>query len=200
MSTQITYSVAIIIAYLVGSISSAILISRAMRLPDPRGLGSGNPGATNVLRTGNKKAAAMTLAGDLLKGLLPVLVGHWLQLDLDILCLIGLAAIFGHMYPIFYQFHGGKGVATTLGVLLGISWPLALIWTVSWISIAKLSGYSSLAALIATLLMPVSAWLMDFPQVVVLLMISICVLIFWRHRNNIRNLLRGNESRIGSDS
>ncbi len=200
MSTQITYSVAIIIAYLVGSISSAILISRAMRLPDPRGLGSGNPGATNVLRTGNKKAAAMTLVGDLLKGLLPVLVGHWLQLDLDILCLIGLAAIFGHMYPIFYQFHGGKGVATTLGVLLGISWPLALIWTVSWISIAKLSGYSSLAALIATLLMPVSAWLMDFPQVVVLLMISICVLIFWRHRNNIRNLLRGNESRIGSDS
>ena len=184
MSTQITYSVAIIIAYLVGSISSAILISRAMRLPDPRGLGSGNPGATNVLRTGNKKAAAMTLVGDLLKGLLPVLVGHWLQLDLDILCLIGLAAIFGHMYPIFYQFHGGKGVATTLGVLLGISWPLALIWT----------------ALIATLLMPVSAWLMDFPQVVVLLMISICVLIFWRHRNNIRNLLRGNESRIGSDS
>lgn len=200
MSTQITYSVAIIIAYLVGSISSAILISRAMRLPDPRGLGSGNPGATNVLRTGNKKAAAMTLVGDLLKGLLPVLAGHWLQLDLDILCLIGLAAIFGHMYPIFYQFHGGKGVATTLGVLLGISWPLALIWTVSWISIAKLSGYSSLAALIATLLMPVSAWLMDFPQVVVLLMISICVLIFWRHRNNIRNLLRGNESRIGSDS
>ena len=128
MSAQIVYSISILIAYLVGSIPSAVIISRIMSLPDPRSLGSGNPGATNVLRTGNKKAAAMTLAGDLLKGLIPILIGHWLGFDTAVLCLMGMAAIIGHMYPIFLGFKGGKGVATTLGVLLGINWLLAIGW------------------------------------------------------------------------
>lgn len=200
MSAQITYSIAIVIAYLIGSISSAVLVSRWMRLPDPRSLGSGNPGATNVLRTGNKKAAALTLSGDLFKGLLPVLLGRWLQFDITLLCLIGLAAIIGHMYPVFLRFKGGKGVATTLGVLLGINWLLGLIWIVVWISVAKISRYSSLAALLATGSLPIVSWLIDLPQSVVLFTIIISVLIVWRHRNNIKNLLDGTESRIGASS
>ena len=200
MSTQITYSIAIVIAYLIGSISSAVLVSRWMRLPDPRSLGSGNPGATNVLRTGNKKAAALTLSGDLFKGLLPVLLGRWLQFDITLLCLIGLAAIIGHMYPVFLRFKGGKGVATTLGVLLGINWLLGLIWIVVWISVAKIFRYSSLAALLATGSLPIVSWLIDLPQSVVLFTIIISVLIVWRHRNNIKKLLDGTESRIGASS
>ena len=200
MSTQITYSIAIIIAYLIGSVSSAVLISKWMRLPDPRNLGSGNPGATNVLRTGNKKAAAFTLVGDLLKGLLPVLLGRWLQFDITILCFIGLAAIIGHMWPIYLGFKGGKGVATTLGVLLGVNWLLGSVWIVIWVSVAKIFRYSSLAALLATAILPVISWLTNQPQAVILFTITISVLIVWRHRNNIKNLISGTESRIGSSN
>lgn len=197
MSPQITYSVAIIIAYLIGSIASAILISKWLRLPDPRSIGSGNPGATNVLRTGNKKAAALTLFGDLLKGFIPVFIGYWLQFEVTALCLVGLAAIVGHMYPIYYRFHGGKGVATTLGVLLGIAWPLAISWGLIWISVAKITRYSSLAALLATLSLPIIAWFLHYPVPVVLLTIGISLLIVWRHRSNIKNLYHGKESQIG---
>ena len=164
MSPQITYSIAIITAYLIGSIASAILISKWMRLPDPRNIGSGNPGATNVLRSGNKKAAALTLLADLLKGLLPVLAGRWLQFEIIILCCIGLAAILGHMYPIYYRFRGGKGVATTLGALLGIAWPLALMWALIWLGTAIITRYSSLAALLATLSLPLICWLLNYPH------------------------------------
>ena len=198
MSAQITYSIAIIIAYLIGSISSAVLVSKWMRLPDPRNLGSGNPGATNVLRTGNKKAAGLTLIGDLLKGLFPVLLGYWLQFDITILCLIGLAAVIGHMWPLFLRFKGGKGVATTLGVLLGINWLLGLVWIAIWVGVAKIFRYSSLAALLATTSLPIVSWLMSLPQSVVLFTMTISVLIIWRHRNNIKNLANGTESRIGA--
>ena len=197
MSPQITYSIAIIIAYLIGSIASAILISKWLRLPDPRSIGSGNPGATNVLRTGNKKAAVLTLFGDLLKGFIPVFIGHWLQFEVTALCLVGLAAILGHMYPIYYRFRGGKGVATTLGVLLGIAWPLAISWGLIWISVAKITRYSSLAALLATLSLPVIAWFLRYPVPVVSLTIGISLLIVWRHRSNIQNLYRGEESQLG---
>ena len=160
MDSQVIYGIGVILAYLAGSISCSILIARLLRLPDPRSLGSGNPGATNMLRTGSKKAAAFTLIGDLLKGLIPLLIARSLNFDLFILCLMGMVATLGHMYPIYYQFRGGKGVATTLGVLLGINWILAVVWVASWISTAKLSGYSSLAALVATALLPVVAYLM----------------------------------------
>ena len=184
-------------AYLLGSVSCAIICAKWMQLPDPRALGSGNPGATNMLRTGNKSAAALTLIGDLLKGLIPLLVAQYLELTLVTLCLMGSAAIIGHMYPIYYQFRGGKGVATTLGVLAGLAWPLALIWTLIWLSIAKLSGYSSLAAITSTLVLPLIAWLLSLPSALISLTIFISVLVIWRHRSNIVKLAQGQESRIG---
>lgn len=188
----------IIVSYLIGSISSSILIAQAMNLPDPRNLGSGNPGATNMLRTGSKKAAVITLLCDLLKGLIPLLVARWFNVDTYILCLIGLAAILGHMYPVYYRFAGGKGVATTLGVLIGIHWQLALLWVALWLITAKLSGYSSLAALVATALLPVSSYLLELPNVITITCIIITVFVIWRHRSNINNLLTGKEAKIKS--
>ena len=149
-----------------------------------------------MLRTGSKKAAAFTLVCDLLKGLLPLLIARWLQFDIHMLCLMGLAAIVGHMYPIYYRFAGGKGVATYLGVLLGVYWPLAIAWAFLWISVAKLSGYSSLAALVATAILPVIAWLLELPNSIVYLTTTVMVLIVWRHRSNIKNLLSGKEGKI----
>ena len=197
MSPQIAYSAAIIIAYIIGSIPSAIVISKWMRLPDPRSLGSGNPGATNVLRTGNKMAAVLTLSADIFKGFLPVIVAYWLNFELEIICLVGAAAIIGHMYPIFLRFQGGKGVATTLGVWFGISWLLAVIWMIIWLSIAKIFRYSSLAALLATMLLPVVAWYLNYPQAITVFAIVIGALVIWRHRRNIKNLVTGSESKIG---
>lgn len=188
----------IIVSYLIGSVSSSILIAQAMNLPDPRNLGSGNPGATNMLRTGSKKAAAITLLCDLLKGLIPLLVARGFNVDTYILCLMGLAAILGHMYPVYYRFAGGKGVATTLGVLIGIHWQLALLWVALWLITAKLSGYSSLAALIATALLPVSSYLLKLSNVVTITCIIITIFVIWRHRSNINNLLTGKESKINS--
>lgn len=190
--------IAVSSAYLLGSISFAIILAKWMQLPDPRALGSGNPGATNMLRTGNKKAAAFTLAGDLLKGLIPLLVASSLNFSTTVLCLMGGAALLGHMYPLYYQFRGGKGVATALGVLLGVHWPLALIWALVWISVAKLSGYSSLAAIMATLILAPIAWLLSLPLAVIGLMSTISILVIWRHRSNIVKLIRGQESRIGT--
>lgn len=200
MALSIFNLLGILMSYLIGSISSSILIASAMNLPDPRSLGSGNPGATNMLRTGSKKAAAMTLLGDLLKGLIPLLVAHWFEVSTVTLCCVGLAAILGHMYPIYYRFTGGKGVATTLGVLLGLQWQLALIWILVWLTTAKLSGYSSLAALIATILLPISSYLLNLPNEVTITCSIITVFVFWRHRSNINNLITGNESKIKSGS
>jgi glycerol-3-phosphate acyltransferase PlsY len=198
MFFQIELIIAVVIAYLVGSISSSIIIARFLNLPDPRTLGSGNPGATNMLRTGSKKAAAFTLAGDLLKGLLPLIVARWLQFDIQALCLMGLAAILGHLYPVYYRFTGGKGVATNLGVLLGIYWPLAIAWALIWIAVARLSGFSSLAALIATSILPPIAWFFKLPESIFYLMLAVMFLVIWRHRSNIKNLLTGNEAKIGT--
>jgi len=196
MDSQVIYGLGIILAYLAGSISSSILIARCLQLPDPRRLGSGNPGATNMLRTGSKRAAAFTLLGDLLKGLIPLLIARSLDFDLFVLCLMGLAAIIGHMYPIYYKFRGGKGVATTLGVLVGINWILAIIWVATWMSSAKLTGYSSLSALVATALMPMVAYFMHLPMIVIYLTGAIAIIIIWRHQPNIKNLLNGKESKI----
>lgn len=198
MSLTITHLLGVLLSYLIGSISSSIIVARVMSLPDPRSLGSGNPGATNMLRTGSKKAAIITLLGDLLKGLIPLLIAYWFNVENSVLYLIALAAVIGHMYPIYYRFTGGKGVATTLGVLLGLQWQLALIWIVSWLVTAKLSGYSSLAALVAIILMPIASYLLNFSDALTITCTVIAILVIWRHRTNINKLLSGNESKIKS--
>ncbi|MDH5369489.1 MAG: glycerol-3-phosphate 1-O-acyltransferase PlsY, partial [Gammaproteobacteria bacterium] len=140
----------IIASYLIGSLSSAIIVCKLMGLPDPRGEGSGNPGATNVLRFGGKKPAAITLAGDMIKGLVPVLVAKYIGISIEGIALVGLAAFLGHLYPVFFQFKGGKGVATMLGVLFGFSWWIGLATAGTWLFMAKIVKISSLSALVAT--------------------------------------------------
>ncbi len=186
----------ILFAYLLGSISAAIITCRLMGLPDPRTTGSKNPGATNVLRFGNKKAAALTLFGDFLKGLVPVLIGRLLEVGPQELALIGIAAFLGHLYPIFFGFQGGKGVATAFGVILGLSWQVALAAILTWLVIAKVFKISSLAALIAALLTPLYCWLLA-PQIEFMIMLAVLsLMLIWRHRSNIRNLLSGSEDKI----
>lgn len=186
----------IIAAYLLGSISSAIIICRLMGLPDPRSQGSRNPGATNVLRLGGKKAAAFTLLGDMLKGLIPVATARILGADDLALGAVALAAVVGHLYPIFFGFQGGKGVATLLGVLLGMSWWLGLVWAISWLSVTALFRISSLSALVATSLTPLYCyWLLGSPWLFASTVL-LAVLVIWRHRSNIQNMLHGTESKI----
>ncbi|MFV8835145.1 glycerol-3-phosphate 1-O-acyltransferase PlsY [Aquisalimonas sp.] len=184
-------------AYLFGSISAAILTCRAMGLPDPRGEGSGNPGATNVLRVGNRLAAGITLAGDFVKGTIPVLIGVIAGVEPVTLALIGLAAFLGHLYPVFFRFEGGKGVATGLGVLLGWSWPALLLTVITWLAVGALFRYSSLAALVSFLLAPFYLAYFDQPQTVMLGMLGITLLTYWRHRGNLQSLLNGTEKKIG---
>lgn len=187
-----------ILAYCFGSISSAIIVCRIMQLPDPRTSGSKNPGATNVLRVGGKKAALITLISDLLKGLLPMLIAKMLTDNETVIALVGVAAFMGHLYPVFFGYKGGKGVATAAGVLLGLSWPLTLMLLAVWLCVAVLFRYSSLAALSAAALAPVFAlWLLPGLPFFLLALV-IAVSLFWRHRANIARLLRGEESKIGN--
>jgi len=183
-------------AYLLGSLSAAIITCRLMGLPDPRTQGSHNPGATNVLRYGGKTAAIITLVGDCLKGLLPVLLAQWLEATPLLLALTGLAAFIGHLFPVYFGFKGGKGVATAFGVLLGLAWPVALAVLITWLVMALLFKTSSLSALTAAVLCPFyMAWLQDqTPLLIVSIVMS--VLLIWRHQSNIRNLLRGVEDKI----
>jgi len=181
-------------AYLIGSFSSAIIVCRLMGLPDPREQGSGNPGATNVLRIGGKKAAAITLLGDLLKGLIPVYVANLLQLPVELLALTGLAAFFGHIYPIFFKFKGGKGVATSVGVLLGFSWILGGAVMLTWTLIYKFGKISSLAALISSVLSSVYAWFILGDSTIIMATGVMTVVLLWRHKSNIQRLLSGEES------
>ncbi|MGB0721644.1 MAG: glycerol-3-phosphate 1-O-acyltransferase PlsY [Gammaproteobacteria bacterium] len=186
----------ILAAYLLGSVSSAILVCRAMGLPDPRTQGSGNPGATNVKRLGGSKAAGLTLAGDMLKGVIPVLVGHALGMDVLTLVLTGAAAFFGHLYPVFFGFRGGKGVATLFGVYLALNWMLGLAVIGTWLLMAKVFRISSLSALIATALSPLYAWLLGYTDLPIAIMAALVAVLWWRHRSNIRKLLSGAEDRI----
>ena len=182
--------------YLFGSISTAIIVCKLMGLPDPRTGGSGNPGATNVARLGGKKAAALTLVGDMLKGLVPVLIAHAMQAGPVILAATALAAFLGHLYPIFFGFRGGKGVATALGVIFGLYWPVGLLTTAIWLVMAVLFRYSSLAALTAILLTPLGfIWLWP-EKPVIIAMVIMTILLYWRHRSNIANLLNGSEGKI----
>jgi len=185
-----------LLGYLLGSLSSAIIICHLMGLPDPRNSGSGNPGATNVLRFGNKLAAALTLAGDLLKGLLPVLLARWLDAGVVIIATTAAAAFLGHLFPLFFGFKGGKGVATAFGVYLALDLQLAGALLVTWVIIALVSRYSSLAALSAAVLAPVYVFFISHQFAYVITTILIAILILWRHRSNIQRLFAGKEDKI----
>lgn len=185
-------------AYLIGSVSSAIIICRLMGLPDPREQGSGNPGATNVMRIGGKKAAAVTLLGDLLKGLIPVYGANLLGVPAELLAATGVAAFIGHLYPIFFGFKGGKGVATTIGVLLGFSWFLGLAFVATWLLIYKVGKISSLSALIAAVLSPAYAWFIVANPALVSAVALMAAVLLWRHKSNIQRLLAGEEKTIKS--
>ncbi len=199
---QLLYSaLATLAAYLIGSLSFAVIVSRAMGLKDPRSYGSGNPGATNVLRSGSKAAAALTLLLDALKGFLPVILvkafGARYGLDEGTQALVGFAAFAGHLWPVYFGFKGGKGVATAAGVLFGLNPWLGLATLATWIIIAAFSRYSSLAAIVAAVFAPfyqLLIWRGGPTAVAVMFMGG---LLIWRHRANIQKLLRGTESRIG---
>ena len=193
---------AVVAAYLIGSLSFAVIVSKFYGLDDPRSYGSGNPGATNVLRSGRKKAAALTLLGDALKGLVAVLLARWLQsyfgLADEVVAAVAVAVLVGHMWPLFFGFKGGKGVATALGVLLALSWPVALICAAVWLVMAFGLKISSLAALTATVISPLAAmFLVQQPSWQAAIAV-IAALVLLRHRSNIQNLLSGKESKIGS--
>lgn len=187
----------VLFAYLLGSLSTAIIVCKLMGLPDPRSQGSGNPGTTNVLRIGGKKAAAITLFGDMLKGLLPVALA---KIFIDApwaLAAVAFAAILGHLLPVFFKFQGGKGVATSFGVLLGLAWPAALMVLAVWLSMAIVFRISSLSALVASLAAPF-AMLWFSPHIEFFwLAVLISVILLWRHRTNLKNLFEGKEGKIG---
>jgi glycerol-3-phosphate acyltransferase PlsY len=197
---MLTGAVVVILAYLLGSVSTAIVVCRLMGLPDPRTEGSNNPGATNVLRIGGKKAAALTLAGDSLKGVIPMLACHLLGVSVTVFALAGLAVFLGHLYPVFFGFKGGKGVATALGVQFGLYWPIGATVGLVWLFMARVVNISSLSALVAMALAPAAVWYFWPAVELVLMQVAVSLILFWRHRSNIRNLLSGTEGRIKDES
>jgi glycerol-3-phosphate acyltransferase PlsY len=187
-------ALAFVLGYLLGSIPFGLVLTRRAGGPDLRSIGSGNIGATNVLRTGRKGIAAATLVGDMLKGTLAVIVARWL-FGLDAALIAGLGAFLGHLFPAWLKFKGGKGVATYIGVLLGLAWPFALLFGVIWLAAAFASRYSSLAALVASALTPVALWLAGLPRIA-LLYFLLTALLWVMHRTNIARLLNGSEGKI----
>lgn len=198
---------ATVAAYLVGSLSFAVIVSRAMGLNDPRTYGSKNPGATNVLRSGSKPAAVVTLLLDAFKGWLPVVLVKWFGepygLGDGTVALVGLAAFLGHLFPVFFRFEGGKGVATALGVLLAMNWMLGLATAATWLLIAYFFRYSSLASIVAAVFAPVyylfgggTAWIMD--KSILVSMAAMSGMLVWRHAENITRLVKGTESKLGA--
>ncbi|WP_022955013.1 glycerol-3-phosphate 1-O-acyltransferase PlsY [Perlucidibaca piscinae] len=195
MSPDLLAFAALILAYLLGSVSAAIIVCRLMGLPDPRTDGSGNPGTTNVLRLGGKPAALLTLTGDMLKGVIPVLIGRELGMDDMLLSAIGFAAFLGHLYPIFFRFEGGKGVATALGVLLALHWQVGMFVIVLWIAGFALTRISSVGAITAFVAAPFLAnWLMPEAMLGV---VGMSLLLLARHKENIKALIEGRERKFG---
>ena len=187
----------IVLAYLIGSLNFAIICCKIAGLPDPRQEGSGNPGATNVLRFGGKKLAAIVMLGDALKGLLPVLIARAFNIEGLELSVVAMAAVLGHMYPVFFRFQGGKGVATILGAIFGLSWLVGILVIVTWLLIAKIFKYSSLASLCSIILLPI--YLLLFSDITYIApMIIIMILIVYRHRKNIQRLINRTEPKIGN--
>jgi len=202
MSENLMMVAIALLAYLIGSISFAVVVSRLMGLPRPHSYGSGNPGATNVLRTGNKTAAILTLLGDALKGWLALALAKTffadsLQADI-LLSLVALSVFIGHLYPVFHGFKGGKGVATAAGVLFGLNLILGFAALATWLAIAIFFRYSSLAALMTAIFAPLYCFFLFGTKTISLAVLLIGLLLVWRHRSNIQNLMAGKESRIGS--
>lgn len=193
-------TMAILLAYFIGSLSSAIIVSRMFDLPDPREEGSKNPGATNVLRLGGKKFAAVVLVFDVLKGLLPVLCAYYAGIEVSTLGYVGLASVIGHMYPIYYRFHGGKGVATTIGAYLGLHLFVGLSVAAIWLIVSHFYRYSSLASLISITLAPIVGLIIAPNPGYFVPMLVIVVLVIFKHRENIQRLLDGTEPKIGQRS
>lgn len=189
-------TILIFAAYLCGSLSAAIITCRLMGLPDPRTKGSKNPGATNVLRHGGKKAAAITLFGDAIKGVIPVATAQLMGMPPLILSLTAVAAFLGHLYPVFFNFRGGKGVATAFGVVVAMAWPVGMAMLVTWLVMAKLFNVSSLSAIVAASLAPLYMWWLRPEQEFIIVSAVISIMLLWRHRSNIRNLLAGTEDKI----
>ena len=201
MSQLMFSGLVVLMAYLIGSISFAVVVSKLMGLPDPHSYGSGNPGATNVLRTGSKAAAVLTLLGDAAKGYVAVILARALVgVDIDswVLPAVAMATFLGHVFPVFHGFKGGKGVATALGILLAINWVLGLTTLATWLIMAVFLRYSSLAALITSLFSPVYFVFLFGIQPMALAILLMSVLLIWRHRANIKNLLNGTEGRLGN--
>lgn len=188
---------ATLIAYFFGSLSSAIIVCKIAGLPDPRTQGSRNPGATNVLRIGGKKLAIITLLGDMLKGLIPVLLAKWYGLDETGLAFVTFAAFMGHLFPIFFRFEGGKGVATAIGCLLALNLPVGLCWVATWLVVAVIFRYSSLASLTASILAPIYIWYFTRSDTYFLTISLMSILLIYRHTENIKKLLTGKESKLG---
>jgi glycerol-3-phosphate acyltransferase PlsY len=197
-----TTMVFVVVAYLIGSLSFAVLVSRAFGLPDPRSFGSGNPGATNVLRTGKKLAAVLTLLGDAAKGWVAVFVARLFAVDAGLddtaLALVSVAVFVGHLFPVFFSFKGGKGVATALGVLLALNPWLGLAALATWLGVALIWKTSSLSALVAAVAVPFYAALLMPLGVYTVAAGVLSLLLIWRHQSNIRNLLSGAEGKIGA--
>ena len=181
-------------AYLLGSISSAIVLSKIMGFKDPRSEGSNNPGATNVLRIAGKKAAFLTLVGDFLKGLVPVLLAHWLEFDPLTVALAGFAAFSGHCFPVFFSFRGGKGVATAIAATVGFNWIVGAILIAIWLLFAGVFKISSLAAIISFCALPVLVYWRTQNLEVSTVFVALSVILIWRHKGNIQRLIQGSES------
>ena len=197
MNFEPIYLIYALAAYLLGSISTAIITCKLMGLKDPRSVGSNNPGATNVLRHGGKKAAIITLLGDMLKGLIPVLVVSRIDPTTEAIAITGLSAFLGHLYPVYYRFKGGKGVATFYGVLLGANWMAGVAALVVWLLVAFLFKLSALSALVSALTAPFIIWYFSGVDALIAATAIMTILLYWRHRSNIKNMLEGKENHIG---
>jgi acyl phosphate:glycerol-3-phosphate acyltransferase len=196
MFTLLLVVLCVAAAYALGSVCSAVIICQLAKLPDPRTKGSKNPGATNVLRLAGKKYAAMVLIADVLKGLLPIWLALIFQLGPFGQAIAGLAAVLGHIYPVFFDFKGGKGVATSLGVLLGLNPLLGVLAIITWLTVAYFSRYSSLASIVAITLSPFYALLAFHEQPAFLPLVAIALAVLYQHQGNIKRLLDGSESKL----
>jgi len=203
MTMTMTIIIFAILAYLIGSISFAVIASWIFRLPDPRTFGSMNPGATNVLRSGNKAAAIITLLGDISKGWLAIILAQYFVLEwgLDdkVVATVALLVFLGHIWSIFLGFKGGRGVATAIGVVAGLSLWLGILATITWSIVFLIWRFSSLSALVAAMLTPVYAWIFLGPDINTLVISIISLLVLWRHKSNIANLIDGKETKIGKE-
>ena len=197
MNFELHYLIYALAGYLIGSISTAIITCKLMGLKDPRSVGSQNPGATNVLRHGGKKAAIITLIGDMLKGLVPVVGVTVMEPAAAAIAISGLGAFLGHVYPLYYGFKGGKGVATYYGALLGFNWMAGLVALILWLLTALVTKISSLSALVSALLAPAILWQLSHSAELSLTLLAMTLLLYWRHRSNISHIISGEEDKIG---